>query len=151
MSGKLRTAFLVIMTAVFYAAGAHGLAFAYTTYTVQPGDYLVLISMKYNVSWQGIAQLNNLSSPYTIYPNQVLLIPPSHCLGSHDLDDCYKVVHGDTLYKIGLRYHVSWQYIAQLNGITPPYLIYPGETLYIPDHMDLAAEVRSPIILGGYF
>lgn len=46
----------------------------YTTYIVKRGDYLSSIGAKYNVKWQKIAEDNNIKSPYTIYPNQILKI-----------------------------------------------------------------------------
>gem|GEM_PF-3965616 len=49
-----------------------------TTYTVQPGDYLYEIGQKFGVPWHDIAQANNIQSPYTIYPREVLVIPLSN-------------------------------------------------------------------------
>ncbi|MEW2492145.1 LysM peptidoglycan-binding domain-containing protein [Streptomyces nodosus] len=50
---------------------------ARTSYTVQSGDHLIAIARTLNVpgGWQAIASANNLSSPYTIYPGQVLKLP----------------------------------------------------------------------------
>lgn len=45
------------------------------TYTVQPGDYLILIGRKTRKDWRQIAKLNNLRSPYTIRPGQKLKLP----------------------------------------------------------------------------
>lgn len=44
----------------------------------------------------------------------------------------YTVQAGDSLSKIGARYGVGWQSIAQVNGISPPYIIKPGQRLNIP-------------------
>lgn len=44
----------------------------------------------------------------------------------------YTVQNGDSLSKIGARYGVSWQSIAQANGIRSPYVIKPGQRLTIP-------------------
>lgn len=44
----------------------------------------------------------------------------------------YTVVSGDSLSAIGSRLGVAWQSIAQANGITAPYTIYPGQILVIP-------------------
>ena len=44
-------------------------------YTVQRGDYLTALGRKFDVSWQEIAMLNNLSYPYTLYPGQLLRLP----------------------------------------------------------------------------
>lgn len=43
-------------------------------YTVVPGDCLSKIGAKFGVPWANIAQVNNIKSPYTIYPGQVLKI-----------------------------------------------------------------------------
>jgi len=39
---------------------------------------------------------------------------------------------GENLYRIGLRYGVSWPKIAAANGLVYPYRIYVGQTLIIP-------------------
>ena len=44
----------------------------------------------------------------------------------------YYVRYGDTLYKIGRRFGVSWRAIARANGLYYPYWIYAGQRLYIP-------------------
>lgn len=44
------------------------------TYTVKSGDTLSGIGSKLGVNWKDIASKNGISSPYTIYPGQVLKI-----------------------------------------------------------------------------
>lgn len=43
-------------------------------YTVKRGDTLSKIGAKLGINWQDIAKLNNIKSPYIIYPNQKLKI-----------------------------------------------------------------------------
>ncbi|TYU88919.1 LysM peptidoglycan-binding domain-containing protein [Listeria monocytogenes] len=43
----------------------------------------------------------------------------------------YIVVTGDTLSKIGGKVGVSWPTLAQINGLSAPYIIYPGQRLNI--------------------
>jgi LysM repeat protein len=45
-----------------------------STYTVRSGDTLSGIGAKLGVSWQSIASLNGIGSPYRIYPGEVLRI-----------------------------------------------------------------------------
>jgi polysaccharide biosynthesis protein PslG len=45
------------------------------TYTVQPGDNLYRISVKFHTTMQAIMQLNNLPNPNVVYVGQVLKIP----------------------------------------------------------------------------
>jgi uncharacterized YkwD family protein len=49
-------------------------------YTVQKGDTLWLISLKYHVKWQDIWQANKsqIPNPHLIYPGQVLTIPSAN-------------------------------------------------------------------------
>jgi lipoprotein NlpD len=39
------------------------------------------------------------------------------------------VSRGDTLYGIAFRHGLDWREVARLNGIAPPYTIYPGQRL----------------------
>jgi LysM repeat protein len=48
-----------------------------TYYTVQRGDTLAKIAMRYGVSVWSIVQANNLANPNVIYPGQRLHIPPA--------------------------------------------------------------------------
>src|SRR3989344_7165872 len=42
------------------------------TYTVKKGDTLFNVSQKYNLSWQTLAEINNLSEPYLLKIGQKL-------------------------------------------------------------------------------
>jgi LysM repeat protein len=44
-------------------------------YTVQKGDTVFNIAQKYNINWSTLATINNLSSPFTLKPGQVLKVP----------------------------------------------------------------------------
>ena len=97
-----------------------------TTYTVKSGDTLSGIGSKLRVDWKQIASLNGISSPYTIYPGQVLKISGST---SSSTTKTYTVKSGDTLSGIGSKLGVNWKDIASKNGISSPYTIYPGQVL----------------------
>ena len=99
-----------------------------STYTVKSGDTLSGIGAKLGVNWKTIASLNGISSPYTIYPGQVLKIPGSSS-GSSSTSRTYTVKSGDTLSEIGEKLGVNWKTIAEKNGISSPYTIYPGQVL----------------------
>ncbi len=48
-----------------------------STYTVQPGDYLMELARDFGTSWQDLAQLNSIGYPFTIYAGQILHVPTS--------------------------------------------------------------------------
>lgn len=55
-------------------AKVNQLAGAARTYTVQAGDTLSAIAVKYGTSWQALAANNGLANPNLIYPGQVLRV-----------------------------------------------------------------------------
>lgn len=62
----------------------------------------------------------------TVTPAPATTMPPSSCRA------IYIVRQGDTLYRIALRYGISYAEIARVNQISNPRLIYPGQQLCIP-------------------
>ena len=47
---------------------------------------------------------------------------------------------GETLYRIGLLYNISWVALATENNLPAPYTIYVGEELRLPGSGDSAAD-----------
>jgi len=57
----------------------------------------------------------------------------------------HRVRRGETLYRIGLRYGVSWREIAEANYLRNPNRIYAGQTLCIPGEADEPEEKPARI------
>lgn len=109
-----------------------------TTYTVVRGDCLSAIGSKLGVNWKDIASVNGITSPYTIYVGQVLIIPGNSNQNSNSVSNnttnnstTYTVKSGDTLSGIANKFGTTYQKIAADNGITDPNKIYPGQVLKI--------------------
>jgi LysM repeat protein len=110
-----------------------------TEYVVQYGDTLYRIALRFGTTVQAIADANGITNPNLIYVGQRLVIsggtvtPPAATATPPPGGSGTYVVHaGDTLYRIGLRYGMSWLAIAQANGLSYPYYIYVGQQLTIP-------------------
>ena len=54
------------------------------------------------------------------------------------------VKKGDTLYSIGFNHSIDYKYLAQINGIKPPYSIYPGQKLRLQANKSLVNKT-TPI------
>lgn len=102
---------------------------AHIIYTVKRGDNLWNISRKYGTTVQEIAQLNNISNPNLIFIGQRLKIPKNLNISSEAI--YYTVRRGDSLWRISRMYGVSVSYLANLNNIRNPNLIYVGQMLRI--------------------
>lgn len=118
-----------------------------TTYTVQPGDNMFRISLRFGISVQALAAANNISNPNIIYVGQVLIIPapgtvpPPANPGTPPTTPppapttpagTYTVVRGDTLSRIAQRFGISLAALISANNIPNPNLIYAGQVLVIP-------------------
>ncbi len=102
-------------------------------YTVQRGDTLYAIALRYNTTVSALANRNGITNPNLIYPGQRLCVnsrqdgspPPAPTV-------TYTVRRGDTLYTIARRYDTTVSALVRENSIANPNLIYPGEVLRIP-------------------
>lgn len=127
-------------------------------YTIQPGDTLLSIGLRYGVEWPVIATANNLSEFSLLQIGQVIRLP-----GIDDIDSSggtggpvdntvnaastesdeetatgdvfvrrYTVQPGDTLVVIASIYGLSWEEIAAENGLGEYSVISVGKELRIP-------------------
>lgn len=98
-----------------------------TYHTVQPGENLFRIALRYGTTVDAIVAANNLPNSSSVQAGKVLLIPASPPTGT----DTYVVQPGDTLYSIARRFDTTVEALAALNGITSPYAIKVGQVLII--------------------
>ena len=119
------------------------------TYQIQPGDTLETIANRHGTTVELLAQQNNIANMHQIDVGVILVIPtpipaptaiptptpvptatpvPSTS-GSYVI---YVVQAGDALGEIASEYNTTVAAIAQLNGITNPSRIFPGQELKIP-------------------
>lgn len=97
-------------------------------YTVQSGDNLSTIAQRFGVSINQITGYRS-GNPNLIYPGEVLTIGGAS--GNATSGTVYTVQAGDTLSEIAQRYGTTYQRLAQINGISNPNLIYPGQKIKI--------------------
>jgi LysM repeat protein len=124
-------------------AGGGSTASCPATHTVQSGENLFRIALKYNLSTQQLASANGISNADQLLAGTVLNIPgcggsaatsggSTGATGSTGSGSTYTVQAGDNLFRIALKYNLSWQQLAQANGITNPDNIVVGQVLNIP-------------------
>ena len=123
-----------------------GLVYADSMYTVQYGDTLSSISLRFGVSVQAIANANSIVNPNYIYAGQTLIIPDGAVPGGPAKPTpppigptppvsggtVYVVQRGDTLSRIAVVHGVTVGALTQANNLSNPNLIYAGQTLVIP-------------------
>ncbi len=131
---------LIIPTAYAPTAPAESGA----THTVQAGQNLYRIALRYGVSVKALVELNGLYNPDQIVAGQRLTIPGSAVTSSmayqpQHASTTHKVRRGETLASIAHRHGVSLWTLIQVNSISNAALILPGQTLVIPKTSSLAS------------
>ncbi len=111
---------LIIPTDAVYVPRRH---------TVQAGETLNDIAIRYNTTVAALIAANNLVSS-TIARGQVLRLPAIG--GAANYARTYRVDIGDTLRSIGERFGVTWQQIAAYNNIPNPNVVEAGLLITIP-------------------
>ncbi|MEO1251224.1 MAG: peptidoglycan DD-metalloendopeptidase family protein [Pseudomonadota bacterium] len=111
--------------------------------TVGRGDTVYALSRRYGAEPAAIIAANNLRAPYHLSVGQRVRIPTSAPVArvtptvasaepAAPRDTYYRVRQGDTLYSVSRATGVSTAVLAQANGLTPPYVISPGQELLAP-------------------
>jgi LysM repeat protein len=108
-------------------------------HVVQPGENLFRIGLQYSQSWVTLAQYNGITNPNNIAAGQTIKIPcegatppPTQPTSTPDNVMYYTVQPSDNLFRISLKFGVSWVEIAEANGVVNPNQIYTGQVLKIP-------------------
>ncbi len=103
------------------------------TYTVQRGDTLSGIAVRFAVAMSELMKLNNIADADAIYPGQQLRIPGSTvAVPTPGQPRTYTVRTGDTLFSIATRFGVTVWALQVANNISNPNAIYVGQELKIP-------------------
>lgn len=103
------------------------------TYTIQVGDTLSEIALKYDVTIADLVAHNGITNPDLIFAGRTLSIPANGSSPAADTaPQTYTVQPGDTLGIIAERFGVRTTRLAQANNITNINLIEVGQVLVIP-------------------
>lgn len=108
------------------------------SYTVQRGDNLFRIALRFGITTAALAEANNITDPARIFAGQVLVIPGFVTEGATVENPLVAgnpikvtVAFGDTLRLIAERHGMTLEQIMQINQITNPDLIYRGQELTV--------------------
>ncbi|MBO8137618.1 MAG: cell wall hydrolase [Desulfotomaculum sp.] len=115
------------------AAGIH---------TIQPGDSLYSISLKYGTTLHQLMELNQLNSS-SITPGQKIKVPGN---GKLIKPLKYILMPGEKLYQITLQFNPAAQAAIAANGLSEA-VIYPSQVLKVSPRTEPASRSsRRPVI-----
>jgi murein DD-endopeptidase MepM/ murein hydrolase activator NlpD len=97
---------------------------------IQPGDSLDTLAYTYHTTVERLAAANAITNPALLFAGQDLTINQGAAEAMpHALTH---VQAGDNLFRIALRYQVSFNALAQTNDLTLASPIFAGQRLWIP-------------------
>ena len=118
------------------------------TYTVKRGDNLTIIARRLGTEPEVLQRLNGIRYANLIYPGQVLKLPETvspdavasaearpdrqprvDMATPHDIPATYTVRRNDNVGRIAQRVGVTADQIIELNHLSRPYVIHPGQVL----------------------
>lgn len=117
------------------------------TYRVVAGDSLFQIANRFGTSVTELKQTNNLTSDF-LSVGQILTVPRAAPASSSSPSGpqtvTYRVVSGDTLSHIAVRYGTSVDVIRQANQLTTDFLRV-GQVLTIPSSGEVRTAPPAPV------
>lgn len=103
-------------------------------HTIQRGENLFRIALRYGTTVAALQQANGLGNSTLIFAGQQLCVASSgNNNGGNTGGTRYIIQPGDTLGRIARRYGVDLWVLARVNSIINPNLIYAGQAINIPD------------------
>lgn len=110
-----------------------GLPYLGCTHVVSRGETLFRIAVGYGTTVSVLVHANLLANPRLIFAGMPLRVP---CSPMPPSPSCVRAVHvvqfGEDLFRIALRYNLSWSAVAAFNNLSNPNLIFAGMSLAIP-------------------
>jgi LysM repeat protein/uncharacterized protein YkwD len=118
-------------------------------YTVQQGDTLYSVGLRYGLTWQQMARANGMGERSVLKVGSQITLPGIESVdqqvaspslvqtaaetGTLTVDEIYyTVVEGDTIYDIAVRHRVNWQTLAAHNDFSENSILSIGTQVKIP-------------------
>ncbi|WP_413677337.1 LysM peptidoglycan-binding domain-containing protein [Prochlorococcus sp. MIT 0916] len=106
---------------------------AETKIVAKSGDTLFKISKRYGVPLKELMYKNNFNDANKLIEGEVIIIPLKD-INKHKNNEhlTYKVIEGDTLYKIARNYNVNLKDIISINNLSNNSYLKPKQIILLP-------------------
>lgn len=102
-------------------------------HTVQPGETLFRIALRYGVTVDALKAANGLSETSVLLSGQTLTIPTAAVAAAHPIAGrTHRIAQGETLEQIARRYNITTDALLRANNLTALAPLLLGQVLIIP-------------------
>ncbi len=142
-------AFLLLLSIAFptYSVSAQEATPSGPTYTIQPGDTLNVVAIKFGVSVDDIIQANNITNPNLLSAGQQILIPGLEGVTGNLTAE--EIPLGANLSNLSVQYQFPVDMLVKLNKVTSPREIYAGSSLILPVSDQITLNGVKTVKAGG--
>ncbi len=109
-------------------------------YTVEPGDTLFSIAARNGLTWEQLAEFNQLDEDSFLQVGQTLSIPSRGAgpaiiaptapdTSAASAPRTYTIRPGDTIVGVAVRFGLDWEHLLQINGLTDASILSLGQTI----------------------
>lgn len=108
------------------------------TYAVKPGDSLIGIARRVNVTLEELLQVNGFAKSSVIIPGRTIKLPDTAVVqagtaaAGAGAPTVYLVKSGDSLIGIARRANVTLEQLLKVNGFAKSTVIHPGRSIKLP-------------------
>ena len=113
---------------------------AETKIIAKSGDTLLKLSKQYEVPLKELMHKNNFNDANRIVEGEVIIIPLKN--DNHE-NLKYKVIEGDTLYKIARDYNVNVKDIISINNLDNLSFLKPNQIIFLPNGANYKKEINE--------
>tara|TARA_B100001029_G_C14998897_1_gene416768 strand:- start:218 stop:1087 length:870 start_codon:yes stop_codon:yes gene_type:complete len=110
---------------------------AETKIIAKNGDTLLKLSKKYGIQLKELMHKNNFNDANKILEGEIIIIPSKDDKEDNEKDYnnpiTYKVIEGDTLYKIARDYNISIKDIISINYLDNASFLKPNQIILLPE------------------
>lgn len=107
---------------------------SYRAVAVRKGDTLYAISRRHDVNVRDLIRVNNIKSPFRIYPGQAIRLPEKRI---------HIVRKFETVSSIARDRHISQNELVRINELRPPFTVYENQRLKLPSPYHQAPVSKS--------
>jgi len=128
---KISTSIFHIKSIIFFFTIFFLKVHAETKIIAKNGDTLLNLSKEYGVPLKELMYKNNFNDANRIVEGETIIIPLKS-IGNDSKFATYKVIEGDTLYKISRDFNVNLKDIISINNLDNVSFLIPGQLILLP-------------------
>ena len=95
------------------------------------GDTLNQVADTYGISVDDLKEFNNIDDVNMLYPGDTIIVRKAETEHETESTQTYRIVWGDTLSELAVKFKVPMQQLVKDNNIKNPDLIYAGNSLRV--------------------